>query len=154
MVSGLQWMRRRQRRFTRVILALFGLVWLQVAAIPCVAAHERAAAARVSEHGHCASAVRHHAHEDAGFGVHGACPYCPPSEGAGSGQTSHGSHCAFPHEAQVDARFAALAVPPLMSAWPVVVRTDLPSRAATWATERPRPPPRRSLSVDYCRFIE
>lgn len=147
-------MRRRQRRLTRVILALFCLVWLQVAAIPCVAAHETAAAATVVDHANHGSAAHHHEHGDSGSGDLGHCLYCPPVNDAQTGQSDDGGQCAFPHGAQVDARVAALAVPPLTTAWSVTIPADVASSTRTWVSDRPKPPPRRSLSVAYCRFIE
>lgn len=152
MVCGLQWMRRRQRRFTRVILALFGLVWLQVAAMPCVAAHEIASSP--DSHATHGSVAHHHEPEGSGSTDHGHCLYCPPPDGANSGPSNDGGQCAFPHEAQVDARTAALAVPPLTPAWSAAVRPEVACDVQTWLADQPKPPPRRSFSVDYCRFLE
>jgi hypothetical protein len=123
-------------------MPLVALAWLQVAAVPCVAAHQTAGLMAAAQH------------EAADASSHGPCLYCPPDH-AGHGTSVEGSgRCAFPHDPQVDARVASLAfAPPLAFA----TFADLPEPAQTGtraAADRPEPVPRRSLVVSYCRFIE
>lgn len=160
MDNGLHWMRQRQQRITRLVLAFFCLVWLQVAAIPCVAAHVTVRAAGADQAGHAGhgSPAAHDGHEqlqrEAGVQADRHCMYCPPADGAQSAQSDAGGACAFPHEAQVDARSAALAIPPLVCGGSVRIGSDATSSVAIRVADPPVPPPRRSLAVDYCRFIE
>jgi len=132
MSPGLHWMRHRQRRLARALLPLFGLVWLQLAAMPCIGAHQ--AAADVANHEHC--------------------PYCPPSGGAAAGHCDDGGQCAYPHEPGVDARFASMAVLPASAATPLAGLLEAPCIPIGVQVDRRDPLPRRSLSVSYCRFIE
>jgi hypothetical protein len=148
MSHGLHWMRHRQRRLARALLPLFGLVWLQLAAMPCIGAHQAAvdvaANAPMIDH-----AVGHHAAD------HEHCPYCPPSGGSAAAQhCDDGGQCAYPHEPGVDARFASMAVLPTPVATPLDGLLEAPCSLAGVAADRPDPVPRRPLSVSYCRFIE
>jgi hypothetical protein len=141
-MSGLQWIRRRQRRLARAVLPLVALAWLQVAAVPCVAAHQTAGLVAAAQH------------EAADASSHGPCLYCPPDHGGHGTSSVDGSRCAFPHDPQVDARVATFAFvpPPTFTSFAV-----LPEPAQTGtrvAADRPEPVPRRSLFVSYCRFIE
>jgi hypothetical protein len=130
MSAGLYWIRHRQRRFARALLPLFGLVWLQLAAMPCIGAHQAAA-----DHEHC--------------------PYCPPSGGAtAAGHCDDGGQCAYPHEPGVDARFASMAVLPTSAVTPLAGLLEAPCSLAGAQADRPDPRPHRSLSISYCRFIE
>jgi hypothetical protein len=134
MSPGLHWMRHRQRRFARALLALFGLVWLQLAAMPCIGAHQTGAG------------VAAHAEH---------CPYCPPSAGAAAaGHCDDGGQCAYPHEPGVDARFASMALLPATVATPLAGLLQAPCSRAGAHADRADPTSRRSLSVSYCRFIE
>jgi len=141
MSPGLHWMRHRQRRLARALLPLFGLVWLQLAAIPCVGAHHAAADSP--------------AHLTADDATHAHCPYCPPSGGAAAAEhCDDGGQCAYPHEPGVDARFASMALLPTSAATPLAGLLDAPCSLAGMHADRQDPLPRRSLSISYCRFIE
>lgn len=169
-MSGLQWIRRRQRALARAVLPLVGLAWLQVAAIPCVAAHQSAglvaavphesvAAHAGHDHGshdHAAHApaAHHGAHDAATAPSHGPCIYCPPEHAGHEGADEAGGRCAFPHDPQVDARVAALAIapPPALTAFALAAEPALTARSLS--ADRPGPVPRRPLTVSYCRYIE
>lgn len=163
-MSGLQWIRRRQRRLARAVLPLVALAWLQVAAIPCVAAHETAglvaaaqheAAAPHASHGHAAHHGEDHVgHGAAGVSSHGPCLYCPPDHAGHGTSGEEGGRCAFPHDPQVDARGASLALAPPLAFVSFAFVTE-PTRTGTClVADRPEPVPRCSLTVSYCRFIE
>jgi len=130
--SVLQSVRRRQRALARVVLALFCLAWLQAAAMPCAMAG--AAAASVPDGG------QH-------------CPYCPQGAPTSS-TTDHGATCAYPHQAQVDAR----AAPPLFLAVPVSLFTPMMDVAAhdlhAPATATAESVPRIPIPLRYCRYLE
>lgn len=148
MSPGLYWMRHRQRRFARALLPLFGLLWLQLAAMPCIGAHlaavEGAAEAFVVDLG-----SDHHVPE------HDHCPYCPPGDGAGAVEhCDEGGQCTYPHEPGVDARFASLAALPTSMAVTLEDLLEVPCGLAGVRADRPDPLPHRPLSVSYCRFIE
>jgi hypothetical protein len=159
MSAGLYWIRHRQRRFARALLPLFGLVWLQLAAMPCIGAHQVAAdvaAAVPVDHagGHHAGADSP-AHVPADHANHEHCPYCPPSGGAtAAGHCDDGGQCAYPHEPGVDARFASMAVLPTSAVTPLAGLLEAPCSLAATQADRPDPRPHRSLSISYCRFIE
>jgi hypothetical protein len=147
MSPGLHWIRHRQRRLARALLPLFGLVWLQLAAIPCIGAHQAA--------GDVAAAHSPVAHLPADTTDHEHCPYCPPSGGAAAGQhCDDGGQCAYPHEPGVDARYAGMAVLPTSAVAPFAGLLEAPCSLSSARPDRPDPAPRRSLSVSYCRFIE
>ncbi len=159
-MSVLHGFRRHERRLARGVLALFCLVWLQLAAAPCSAVH----AVPADAHRHDAPAA--HASHDAGEHEHHAahaplpaepaaggapCPWCPPQVDGGA--CAEGSRCAFPHEPQVDARLPLLFLPPPeVRAHPAL--TGLARQVLCVAEERPEPVPRCSFSIRYCRFIE
>ena len=137
MTFGLHWVRRRQRDLARVVLALFCLAWLQAAALPCAMAGEAQPVA-----GQVAIAAGDAGHD---------CQYCPP-QGNTTGD-GHPGACAYPHQAQVDARSAS----GWMIAAPVVVAFTSFEVRPSLAVVVPQPgalPPRLPLSVSYCRFIE
>lgn len=152
---GLGWMRRRQRSLTGAVLAMFCAAWLQAAVVPCVMAH----GTDLASAGAATAPDAHRGHEHtAGAGAEPSrsasqpCLYCPPDETATGHCELHGG-CAYPHDPQVDARaagalFTALPVSYVVMAAPVCVRRDGADRAIAPA------PPRVSLSVSYCRFIE
>ena len=162
-MSGLQWIRRRQRKLARAVLPLVALAWLQVAAVPCVAAHQTAglvaaahheAADPHARHDHAAQHDAHDLHQAADTSNHGPCLYCPPDHDGHGTSSVDGSRCAFPHDPQVDGRVATLAFAPLQV---FTSFADLPEPAQTGiraGSDRPEPVPRRSLVVSYCRFIE
>ena len=148
MSPGLHWMRHRQRRLSRALLPLFGLVWLQLAAMPCIGAHQAASGA-------VEAAVVGHAGDHHGVADHEHCPYCPPSgDAASAGHCDDGGQCAYPHEPGVDARFASMAVLPTSAATPLAGLLEAPCSLTGVQVDRRDPLPRRSLSVSYCRFIE
>jgi hypothetical protein len=135
---GLQWVRRRQRDLTQVVLALFCLAWLQAAAVPCAMAGEE-------------PPVASQASVDAGAAGHD-CQYCPPPQGAPAGDDQPGA-CAYTHQPQVDARAAAgwMIAAPVVAAFTSfevrpILAVVLPPAVAH--------PPRLPFSVSYCRFIE
>jgi hypothetical protein len=148
-------MRRRQRRLAKALLPLFGLVWLQLAAMPCIGAHQAAASiaaeAAVVDH----AAANSSAHLPTDDANHAHSPYCPPSSGAAAAEhCDDGGQCAYPHEPGVDARFASMAVLPTSAATPLAGLLEAPCSLACMHADRQDPLPRRSLSVSYCRFIE
>jgi hypothetical protein len=159
-MSVLHGFRRHERRLARGVLALFCLVWLQLAAAPCRAVHATPADA----HGHDAHSV--HASHGAGDHAHHAAPQLPPADAAPGGApcpwcpTQHGgdgcpegSRCAFPHGPQVDARLPLLFLPPPEApAYPAL--PEVAPQVRRTAEERAGPVPRRSFSISYCRFIE
>lgn len=138
-MSGLQWIRRRQRRLARAVLPLVALAWLQIAAIPCVAAHQ---------------GEDHVAHGAAGASSHDPCLYCPPDHAGHGTSDEEGDRCAFPHDPQVDARAASLALAPPLAYVSFAVLTEPVQTGTCPLVERPEPVPRCSLTVSYCRFIE
>lgn len=150
MSAGLYWIRHRQRRFARALLPLFGLVWLQLAAMPCIGAHQVAAEGAVE------AVVVGHAGDHHGVADHEHCPYCPPSGGAAeAGHCDDGGQCAYPHEPGVDARFASMAMLlPTSAVTPLAGLLEAPCSLAAAQADRPDPRPQRSLSISYCRFIE
>lgn len=164
-MSGLQWIRRRQQTLARAVLPLVALAWVQVAAIPCVAAHQSAGlvAATVQESsdprvGHELAAedhgAHHVAHETARASSHGPCPYCPP-EHAGCGDAgAEAGRCAFPHDPQVDARVAGLAIAPPVARISFALQPEPARAGARLPADRPGPVPRSPFTVSYCRFIE
>jgi hypothetical protein len=135
---GLHWVRRRQRDLTRVVLALFCLAWLQASAVPCAMAGERQPAA--SQVSMSAGAPVQH------------CQYCPPPHGAPTG-ADHAGTCAYPHQAQVDARAASgwMIAPPVAAAF---TSFELRPMLAVVLPPAVAHPPRPPLSVSYCRFLE
>jgi len=165
---GLFWVRRKQRVLTKSVLAVFCLAWLQMAALPCMAAHAarvatdgNAGAAMASDAGHQHGAHHAGAHFDPLNGPAGEsgsgpakppCHYCPPS--GESTDCGSGNDCAFPHDLQIDLRAAgamALLLPvptafvPRAATRPVRVLAYRDSHAAI-----SRPP----LNLSYCRFLE
>jgi len=159
MSPGLHWMRHRQRRLARALLPLFGLVWLQLAAMPCIGAHQVAAdvaaAVTIDHAGSHHAEANSPAHHPAGDANHEHCPYCPPSGGAAAaGHCDDGGQCAYPHEPGVDARFASMAVLPTSAATPLAGLLEVPCSVTGVQADRQDPLPRRSLSISYCRFIE
>jgi predicted metal-binding membrane protein len=138
MTFGLHWVRRRQRDLARVVLALFCLAWLQAAALPCAMADETQPAA-----GQVAM--------DAGETGHD-CQYCPPPQPATSGDEQPGA-CAYPHAAQVDARFASgwMIAPPVITA---LTSFEIRPSVAVVVPQPGALPQRLPFSVSYCRFIE
>jgi len=174
-MSGLQWMRRRQRTLARAVLPLVALAWLQVAAIPCVAAHHSAGLVAAVPHesgdshsGHDHASQDHAAHDPAAnapaahHGAHvaatvpslGPCIYCPPHHAGHDGAHDGGGRCAFPHDPQVDARVAALAIAPPLALTSFALAPEPAQTARRLAADRPEPVPRRPLTVSYCRYIE
>ncbi len=132
---GLHWIRRRQRALARGVLALFCLVWLQAALMPC-------ASAVVPQAG--SSSAEHH------------CPYCPPaSSHDGTTIDAGASGCLYPKAPQADTRVASptfmaapLAVLPLVVAPVESAAEGLPPLLPGEAI--PRPP----LAVRFCRYLK
>lgn len=166
-MSGLQWIRRRQRTLARAVLPLVALAWLQVAAVPCVAAHQSAGlvAAMPHESGHAhaghthdttapAPAAHHGAHDAPTSSSHGPCIYCPPQHAGCEGGDEAGGRCAFPHDPQVDARVAALAIVPPLALTSFALPPEPAQAVRRLSADRPEPIPRCPLTVSYCRFNE
>jgi hypothetical protein len=164
-MSGLQWIRRRQRTLARAVLPLVALAWLQVAAIPCVAAHQSAGLVAAlphqsldthADHDHAAHApaAHHGAHDGATTPDHGPCLYCPPHHAGHEGGDESGGRCAFPHDPQVDARVAALAIAPPVTLTSFAVVPEPVRTTGRPSADRPEPVPRCPFTVSYCRFIE
>ena len=129
---ALDWIRRRQRSLARGVLALFCLVWLQAALVPCAMALAPAGTADAPEH----------------------CSYCPAPTDAD--RDSGGvAGCTYPDAPQVDSRSSLTA--PLALALPTasfvleIAFLDTPDVR----TEYPPPdcagPP---LAISYCRFLK
>lgn len=156
MEFGLRWVRRRQRALSRGVLALFCLAWLQAAVVPCVMAHgqDTVTSPQAAAHAHDdAGAMSGHDAMMSGASDHSAhpCPYCPPAGAAdcGDGQVE----CAYPHGPQVDVRaagalFVAVPATPVAPSPGVLLIEDRAIPAV------PAIPPRVSISVSYCRFLE
>lgn len=128
---ALDWIRRRQRALARGVLALFCLVWLQAALVPCAMALVPGAASEAP--------VEH-------------CSYCPPPETDDTGALGG---CTYPDAPQVDTRNAPAA--PLLVAMPVASFVlQLASPAVSPVPVDDRPPARTgpSLPVSYCRFLK
>ncbi len=124
--SVLHWIRARQQRLMKVVLALFCLAWLQVAAMPCAMADDVKVAP---------------AHD---------CPYCPATVVQDTG--AH-DQCTYPHAPQVDARahlplFVALPVAPVIA---TLEHLSTPATAPLAPLDPgvPRPP----VAVAYCRYL-
>jgi len=163
-MTGLQWIRRRQRKLARAVLPLVALAWLQVAAIPCVAAHEIAGLVAASQHetavphdshDHAAHhALGHDGHEAVDAPAHGPCLYCPPDHAGHGTSGMEGGRCAFPHDPQVDGRVATLAFAPPLAFTSFALLPEPEQTGTRVVSDRPEPVPRPSLVVSYCRFIE
>jgi hypothetical protein len=174
-MSGLQWIRRRQRTLARAVLPLVALAWLQVAAVPCVAAHQSAGLVAAvphesgdahsgqdhASHDHAAhdpaayAPAAHHGAQDAATAPsHGPCIYCPPQHAGDCDPDDTGGRCAFPHAPQVDARVAALAIAPPVALTSFASPPEPAQTVVRPYADRPEPVPRRPLSVSYCRFNE
>jgi len=164
-MSGLQWIRRRQRTLARAVLPLVALAWLQVAAIPCVAAHQSAGLVATPPHqsvdthaGHDHAAHAPAAHHGAQDGPttpgRAPCLYCPPHHAGHEGADEAGGRCAFPHDPQVDARVAALAIAPPVALTSFAIVPEPVRTTDRLAADRPEPVPRCPFTVSYCRFNE
>lgn len=131
--NGLTWYRSRQRALTQGVLALFCLVWLQVALLPCAMATVPDGMSGAEEH----------------------CPYCPPDTGPDAAGDEAPSACGYPDGPQVDTRGTlATAAAPTVAPLPMLL---VPLHALV---DAPVPDdsdallPRTSLAVSYCRFLE
>jgi hypothetical protein len=130
---GLHAIRRHQRTHAKWVLALFCLVWIQAAALPCAMAIVPDGMARAAEE---------------------HCGYCPPATDthvdAGAAAT-----CAYPDQPQADAR--ASTTSPLLLAMPVAAYVLEPVAAHRLPVFDASRPPDRSgptLAVSYCRFLK
>ena len=131
---ALDWIRRRQRSLARGVLALFCLVWLQAALVPC---------AMALVPGGMAEAPMEH------------CSYCPPETDSG-GDAGGPPGCTYPDAPQVDSRTAALAAPLLLALPVTSFVLDVASVEPPVAPADDRPPDRAGppLAVSYCRFLK
>jgi hypothetical protein len=129
---ALDWIRRRQRALARGVLALFCLVWLQAALVPCAMALVPGAASDAP--------VEH-------------CSYCPPT--AETDDTGAPGGCAYPDAPQVDTRNAP-AAPPLVAVPVASFVLDVAAPATSSVSVDDRPPARTGppLPVSYCRFLK
>jgi hypothetical protein len=125
--------RRRQRTLTRAVLALFCLVWLQAALVPCAMA--------LAPDGMAGAQAEH-------------CAYCPPADASGGGPAAD-TGCTYPDGPQVDSR-AALAAPLLIAMPPVSYVLDVSTMAPAPLADEHRLPDRAGppLAVTYCRFLK
>jgi hypothetical protein len=160
MISGIRWIRIRQRTLARVALALFALAWLQAAVVPCSMAFAVDPATAAATHSHDASHAGHasgndgHAGHDPVASPSAHCPYCPPAMGGEGADCEHDSECAFPHDPQIDARtLTALFGPPPSHFLGLGSKLDTPALSVL-AGDVERDVPRRPLAISYCRFIE
>ncbi|MCE3284607.1 MAG: hypothetical protein K0R70_863 [Steroidobacteraceae bacterium] len=115
------------------MLALFCLVWLQAALLPC---------AMALVPGGMAGAQAEH------------CAYCPPSDGPRDGPVTD-TGCAYPDGPQVDSRGALVA--PLLIAMPAVSYVlDVSAMVPEQLIDEHRLPDRAGppLAVTYCRFLK
>lgn len=132
--EGLTWFRRRHRTLTQGVLALFCLVWLQVALLPCAMAALPDGMSTVAED---------------------HCPYCPPEHASDAPGDEGPAVCGYPDGPQVDTRgtLAAAAAPTVApSALAFVPLEQLVQLPATEDSVASRP--RLSFAVTYCRFLE
>ncbi|MGB5104517.1 MAG: hypothetical protein WBO04_14535 [Steroidobacteraceae bacterium] len=163
MISGIKWIRSRQRALARGALALFALAWLQAAIVPCtmaLAADHTASAAqspRFDAHdGHGLGHDGHdgHAGHDPDESQVSHCPYCPPAPDDQVADCDHQTECAFPHDPRIDARtLTACFGPPPSQFVDLGSRLDAPSLRVA-ASDVPRDIPRLPLAIRYCRYIE
>jgi hypothetical protein len=132
---GLDWIRRRQRTLAKCVLALFCLVWLQAALLPCAMAF--------AADGMATAAEEH-------------CVYCPPGQDhAGHDDAAPTAHCLYPDGPQADTRplAAGFMVPPLAASvvFKIAVAADPPAAyESALAPAVPRPP----YAVTYCRYLK
>jgi hypothetical protein len=156
----LGWCRRRQRRVTRWVLALFCLAWVQLALVPCASAlvpvDAHAAMTRAVQRGGAASGLAasspcatQAAHAPAvESGSH--CPYCPGKDAG----TTRGT-CSYRLDPQLDSRQATL-LTPLLPPVPVIFLFGLrPARPIVpFEAYESSPLPGASIAVRYSRFLE
>jgi len=133
----MQWIRRRQRTLTRVVLALFALAWLQAAAVPCAMAAD---GARPPPAQHAA------AHHD--------CRYCPPAPQGATTAAGDRAGCAYSHQPQVDPRHASEMQFAAAPATPVVLLAAQLEPLVEGAPPRPAVISRPPIADSYCRRIE
>ncbi|HET7204131.1 MAG TPA: hypothetical protein VFI92_12270 [Steroidobacteraceae bacterium] len=132
---GLHLIRRQQRTLAKWVMALFCLVWVQAALLPCAMA--------IAPNGMAGAAEEH-------------CAYCPPTDPADThSATGATAACAYPDQPQADAR--ANAVTALVLALPVVAYLLAPGAGHPAAsTDDARPPDRAGppIAISYCRFLK
>jgi hypothetical protein len=133
--SGLHAIRRHQRTHTKWVLALFCLVWIQAALLPCAMAIVPDGMARVAEE---------------------HCGYCPPAAAEHTQvDADAAATCAYPDQPQADAR--ASTASPLLMAMPLFAYVLEPVAAQRLPVFDSSRPPDRSgptLAVSYCRFLK
>jgi hypothetical protein len=132
-MSGLQWIRARQRDLAQVVLVLFCLAWLQAAAVPCAMADDLQAPAVA--------------------GTPHACQYCPPPASAPAATDHHGA-CAYPHAPQVDARAATGLFFALPVTAPIATLDALPIEQIAVVDGADPGIPRAPLCASLCRYLE
>lgn len=127
--AGISGIRHRQRSLTRLVLALFVMAWLQVAAMPCVMAH---VADDVAKH---------------------ECGHCPWHSDQAPSCNDDGD-CSYPHEPQVDVRAAAPFFLPVGVGSITLLPVQEQVASCVGTTARPPDIPRPSVSVVHCRFLK
>jgi len=134
-LSGLPLIRRQQRALAKWVLALFCLVWVQAALLPCAMA--------IVPDGMAGAPEEH-------------CAYCPPTVPADThGESGVVPACAYPDQPQADARAGVAA--PLALALPVVAYVlDVDAGDVAPRPDDARLPGRTgpALTVSYCRFLK
>jgi hypothetical protein len=109
MGNALQWFRRRQHGFARVLLAAFCAAWLQFAVLPCAMAHAAPPLSSSDDHADGHGGAPDGA--EATAPCHGTivvdddCLYCLGDDPAGD--------CDYPREARADLRDTVSSLPPL-----------------------------------------
>lgn len=134
--TGLDWVRNRQRALARAVLALFCLVWVQAALVPCAMAVVPDGMGMGEEH----------------------CVYCPEGQMPQSPDDSGvAPACLYPDGAQADQRTSA-ATPAFVAPLLVAGVFTLPAMADESPDSRRvsahDPVPRLSCAVAYCRFLK
>lgn len=157
MISGIKWIRSRQRALARAALALFALAWLQAAIVPCSMAfatdHSMSTALQLHDRAHDGHGLGHEGHASGEPPVP-HCPYCPPTQDGPVADCDHEADCAFPHDPRIDARtLTTLFGPPPCQFLDLGSRLDAGVLGIA-ASDVPRDVPRRPLAIRYCRFIE
>ena len=116
------------------MLALFCLVWLQAALLPCAMAALPAGLSVVAEE---------------------HCPYCPPAHATEAQDETGPAVCTYPDGPQVDTRgtlSAAAAPTPAPLPLLIIPLDGLAPPPLPDDTDSLRP--RTSFAVTYCRFLE
>ena len=133
--TGLDWVRNRQRALARAVLALFCLVWMQAALLPCAMA--------VVPDGMSSMGEEH-------------CVYCPEGQGShGSDEAGTAPACLYPDGAKADQRpLVAAFAAPLLAASVFTLPVVAPESPESRRVAAPEVIPHPDYSVAYCRFLK